>query len=154
MTLGGEKMEENLTEKEWIHNGLKCKVVFVRQSHRCGYVAVPKKNPAYGKNYDVVSVDVHGGLTYGSLEENEFWLGFDCAHAGDRIGGRILSVLHLGGNEHFWTLDEVVEETNKLAEQLAIIEEQDCLGYEISEFLRETPEEKLLEWSRKLKLSR
>ena len=146
-------MEEkpSITEKEWVHSGLRCKVVFVFQSHRCGYVAVPKDNPAYNKNYDDVSVDVHGGLTYGSLEENEFWLGFDCAHAGDRTLG---SMLHTEWNEHFWTTDEVVEETNRLAEQLAIIEEQDCLGYEITDFLRDTPEEKLLEWSRKLKVSR
>lgn len=29
-----------------------------------GYVAVPKDHPFFGKNYDDVSVDVHGGLIF------------------------------------------------------------------------------------------
>lgn len=68
----------------------------------CGYVAVERGHPLYGKDYDdVENVDVHGGLTYadpcrGGSEESAvchipepgksddvWWLGFDCAHAWD-----------------------------------------------------------------------
>ena len=32
--------------------------------HLCGYLGVPKDHPWYGKDYDEVDVEVHGGLTY------------------------------------------------------------------------------------------
>ncbi len=64
----------------------------------CGYVGVPDDHPWYDVDYDDIEPypDVHGGLTYSSLgqgaichvpepgePESLFWLGFDCAHAGD-----------------------------------------------------------------------
>jgi len=68
----------------------------------CGYVGVGPDHPAYGKHYDDVDVDVHGGLTYANTcretatedhgichvpepgrEHDIWWLGFDCSHSGD-----------------------------------------------------------------------
>ena len=64
----------------------------------CGYIAIEPGHPDHGKDYDSVGVEVHGGLTYGSLCQEDgkichvpregrphdvFWLGFDCAHYGD-----------------------------------------------------------------------
>jgi hypothetical protein len=81
----------------------------------CGYVGVPEGHPWHGKDYDDITPypEVHGGLTYASLcqegpegetichmaapgePEPLWWLGFDCAHAGDlspayeRLGGAL-----------------------------------------------------------------
>lgn len=110
--------EETLTEKEWIHSGLKCKVNFYKTKStgynwRCGYVGLAKNHPCFQVSYDDIPVSVHGGLTYSNVgKDGLYWVGFDCIHAGDR---------HEGESEdrgHFWLLDEVVEETNRLAEQL------------------------------------
>ena len=64
----------------------------------CGYVGVPPAHPWFGKDYDEIGADVHGGLTYARecdehpedgvchLTEDEdtiWWLGFDCGHCGD-----------------------------------------------------------------------
>ena len=85
---------------EWADEktGLPCLIVRHRHSgHLCGYVGVPEGHPSFGKDYDDIAVEVHGGLTYSSLcDEDEkergvchtadkaaYWLGFDCAHAGD-----------------------------------------------------------------------
>lgn len=64
----------------------------------CGYVGVPPSHPAFGKFYDDVDVEVHGGLTFADKchesddegrgichvtepgEPDVWWLGFDCAH--------------------------------------------------------------------------
>jgi len=77
-------------EREWEHAGLKCAVVQAREAgNRCGYVRVPPGHHLHGKDYDAPDVDVHGGLTFASLEPCEhedgtgWWFGFDCAHAGD-----------------------------------------------------------------------
>lgn len=54
----------------------------------CGYVGVKAGHRLYGVHYDDINADVHGGLTYsGYLDEigvdRRWWIGFDCAHAGD-----------------------------------------------------------------------
>lgn len=66
----------------------------------CGYVGVSKKHPDYGKYYEDIDIDVHGGLTFaaGCAEDREhgichivgpgeddavWWFGFDTGHAFD-----------------------------------------------------------------------
>lgn len=130
-------------EREWESNGLKCAVVLAREAgHRCGYVRVPPKHPAHGRHYNLVDVDVHGGLTFAKLEPcshedgQGWWLGFDCAHFGDALFNlddntaldpetrRIFALTRkiqarLHKNEHYWLEAEVVAETERLAEQLS-----------------------------------
>lgn len=128
-------LEKNVfaKEKDWIHAGLQCVVVQgTAHEHRCGYVRVPPNHPDFGKDYDSVDVDVHGGLTFGQLEPCEhedgqgYWYGFDCAHYDDahyEPGHEPEYITRLGitslSQGHFWTLDEVIKETERLAEQLA-----------------------------------
>ena len=102
-----------MKNKHWTTKaGYKAHVVFVNDSHYCGYVEVPKDHPAHGLNYytygldveditsDIISkleviksinnISVHGGLTfsnssiYGVDTEKDSWVfGFDAAHCGD-----------------------------------------------------------------------
>ena len=64
--------------------------------HWCGYVGVDKSHPFHGIHYNDMHFDCHGGLTYTEecqgpvchvAKEGEsddvWWIGFDCAHAGD-----------------------------------------------------------------------
>lgn len=60
-----------------------------------GYVAIPKSanHPWFGKGYDVIPVNVHGGLTFARSTNDYAWhrewdeehwvVGFDTAHGGD-----------------------------------------------------------------------
>jgi hypothetical protein len=74
--------DEDIT---WESHGLKCVARVSEIGIPCGYVAVPKDHPYYGKSYnDIHDIEVHGGLTY---SEPAFWcrddlwyLGFDCGH--------------------------------------------------------------------------
>lgn len=74
-------------------------------------------------DYEDVPAKAHGGLTFANEElhddietdEDVIWFGFDCAHAGDRTRG----TRTIRDDAHFWTKEEVVEETEDLAEQLA-----------------------------------
>jgi len=82
----------------WIDEitGLDCMINRGPSGALCGYVGVGPDHPAYGKHYDDVPVEVHGGLTYGAAcrgeichvpaegrEHDIWWLGFDCAHYND-----------------------------------------------------------------------
>lgn len=72
----------------------------------CGYVGVPSSHPLYGIDFmsgedfknPLQDLDAHGGVTYSRhcggiichlTEEKDdlFWIGFDCAHAGDLSPG-------------------------------------------------------------------
>lgn len=82
---------------EWTHAGLPCLAVRSELGgHWCGYAAVPPGHPLHETSYDVIDVDVHGGLTYADAcqgrichvpepgePDDVWWFGFDCLHAGD-----------------------------------------------------------------------
>lgn len=54
--------------------------------HLCGYVEIPFDHPYYGKDYSVMKIDVHGGLTYCDYDNhNKYFIGFDCAHIFDYV---------------------------------------------------------------------
>lgn len=90
----GEWCEEpDLVEFE--HCGFKC-IVFRQASretceefhmsggHLTGYVAIDKDHTFYGKDAYHLYLDVHGGITFAEIGNEElFFIGFDCAHAGD-----------------------------------------------------------------------
>lgn len=96
-----------ITKADWTtDSGYRAIVLYVNDSHHCGYVEVPRTHPLYGLDYDSKLpnytdsdhipprlddiIDVHGGLTFsGSGTEgypantDGWWFGFDCAHLGD-----------------------------------------------------------------------
>lgn len=95
-------------EKDWTTKaGLRAICVLNRGTHRCGYVCVPKDHILNGIRYNQaipespiepgaysaptpeLELNVHGGLTYSGSGHptpgNDWWFGFDCAHAGDGI---------------------------------------------------------------------
>lgn len=121
--------KKSTIEKRWRSHGFKCKVILVRQSHRCGYVAVPKSHVAYGMDYNVLPIEVHGGLTYGQEEKDgNWWFGFDCAHLGDSWGSSEIQAVATSLKQgHFWTLKEVIEETKKMAEQFSKLTLRDII---------------------------
>ncbi len=110
---------------EFKHEGFDC--LLARVPHHlawCGYVAVPKGHPAFGKSYDDVTVDVHGGLTYANecshvvchmSDDGVWWLGFDTAHCHDvsPINGGPLY-----GQQEYRDVAYMTAETKRLAEQL------------------------------------
>ena len=62
-------------------------------THPCCYVFLPKEHKYYGKSYDEIDIDCHGGLTYSDKElifnplVNDDWIiGWDYAHYGDYSG--------------------------------------------------------------------
>ena len=119
-----------MVEKTWTTKaGLKASVILQEHweggySHRCGYVEIPADHPLSGLDYmdeRVLGISVHGGVTYADhrywrikgrrkTNGNEWWFGFDCAHAGDKSHGL---------NTGTWrTLKYVMDECESLASQI------------------------------------
>jgi hypothetical protein len=124
---------------EWRYAGLAC---LAQRSYSmlnwCGYVGVPPGHPFYGKKYTdegPYDLGVHGGLTYSAKckgfichvpergEDDVWWFGFDCGHAGDQIPGLDFSAkacdLPMRNWARYRDLDYVKGEVQGLAEQLA-----------------------------------
>lgn len=124
--------------------GLPCLIVRGPVGALCGYVGVPEGHAAFEKGYDDIDVSVHGGLTFArpcqvserlneehlvchvpdpGEPDNVWWLGFDCAHAGDvcpryREYGISLDIFEHG---EYRDLSYVRTECQQLAQQLAIL---------------------------------
>lgn len=131
---------KKVVEKTWITRaGYDAVCLFIRGTHRCGYVGIPPKHPLHRVDYckptDVLkdgakpetALKVHGGLTYAAgskdypikCSDNLWWYGFDCAHAGDGMLG-IMVRLTLG--KPVRSMDYVIDECEKLADQLKEIQ--------------------------------
>jgi hypothetical protein len=105
--------------RKFHHAGLPCITGF-NGTCNVGYVGVTKAHPAFGKDYDDLNIEIHGGLTFGAderpfdwKEDGLFWFGFDTAHCAPTMS--------LGGFlcDEGWSDEMVDAETRKLAEQLA-----------------------------------
>lgn len=126
----------NEIKKDWVtESGLRAVILFVSDSHHCGYIEVPKNHPLFGKEYsescDSLTeggppesvFDVHGGITYSGggedssypVESDGWWFGYDCAHAGDKKFSRFDS------SGVFRDVNYCVNECESLAKQIAVI---------------------------------
>ena len=82
----------NLIENTWLKNWYSDGTPASRNGWGNGYVRICEGHPYYGKEYDEIPVDVHGGLTYSALTVDDgkfftkgFWIGFDTAHHSDTL---------------------------------------------------------------------
>ena len=73
------------------HLGFEWVTVSNGRGYRCGYVRVPKGHPWHGSDNEEVPAIMHGGCTFAEADvscdkpgdDDAWWIGFDCAHAGD-----------------------------------------------------------------------
>lgn len=94
-----------------------------------GYVLLPRNHPFYGKDYDDIDVDVHGGLTFGCKFESKNFLKWI---KNQEIGGDVtrenfenfdgfwiigFDTNHLGDNKMMCPKSYVLREAENLLEQ-------------------------------------
>lgn len=119
--------------QEFEYAGLKCLILrHPELKHLCGYVALPKGHPCYGKDYDDIGVEVHGGLTFAREGDGKdwakgyWWLGFDCAHAWDLVPQMVeLIGRELWEHETYRNFAYVRAQIKSLAEQLAKVKQRE-----------------------------
>lgn len=91
-------------------------------THPCAYVQIPQGHPLYKAKTEEIedAVSCHGGITYTGdrgqnvpgLDAGGFWIGWDYAHYGDRLG----FAPDLSG--HAWTTEELLDECRSVIDQL------------------------------------
>ena len=121
---------------EFEHKDIKCclcrnmgweghKMDHLSGGNLCGYVCVPKDHEYFGKEYSQIDIEVHGGLTFGEIAADEFWIGFDCAHSHD-----IIPSIEKFREEH---RDDFFEEIKKRYQNSPILKK----SYENDDFFEE-----------------
>jgi hypothetical protein len=106
-------------------NGIKWKIVSLG-THPTAYVGIPKSHVYFGKDYDEVNINCHGGLTYSKswilnlLDEIDvWWFGWDYAHYDDYTEfGRRYNQNPLKK----WTTEEIKKEVMDVIKQMEITE--------------------------------
>lgn len=124
-------------QMQWTsETGFFCAIIRNPTGALCGYVGIPSSHPAFGRDYNGVDVDCHGGLTWGDsqsfhkkaeLEPQDpdiFWFGFDCAHFADFMPNMPLGTSNLVPGI-YRNMDFVVSEVESLAKQLKELENGD-----------------------------
>lgn len=97
-----------------IHDGYNYYIVSFG-THPCAYVVLPPTNQFYGKHYDEIPIDVHGGLTFGcsfNPNINEMCIGWDYSHVGDYCS------YFPNSDEHKWTTQEIRQDVYNVIKQL------------------------------------
>lgn len=94
MCLSIKVSEPSRVLSEGKHQGLEWIVTHNSFGFRCGYVRIPVGHSWHGMDWDKIRCDVHGGITFSEPDQpcdkggadDAWWIGFDCAHAGDAPG--------------------------------------------------------------------
>jgi len=85
-----------------------------------GYVLIPKGNKLHGVSYQDIEIDVHGGLTFSTLVDEEMaddWNGLlDKEDIGKWCVG--FDTVHYSDSLSKWSKGEVLKETERLKELL------------------------------------
>lgn len=84
-----EYWDDDRTEREFEESGLQCCTRTHDMGHRCGYVALPKGHPLFGRGWEACyeiapDLDVDGGITFANGTDDMWVLGWDAAHAWHR----------------------------------------------------------------------
>ena len=127
--------------RDWTHRGLTCRVYSLARGdgffRHNGYVELPAGHPARHLNLqwdDCEVFDVHGGITYGG--DGSRVIGWDTAHHGDNWTGDPTEPGRI------WTVDDVKEETTRLADQVADLYTPEAIAmFKASTRLRELADE-------------
>lgn len=89
-------------------------------THPCCYILLDKDNKFYSIDYNNIPLHVHGGLTFSGSELNDYietdnWIiGWDYAHIGDRYG-------EYYKNGYTWKTTELIKECIKAIDELEVI---------------------------------
>ena len=101
-------------------------------THPTAYVEIPKEHKLYGKDYNNIDIDVHGGLTYSNdklfisqftILDNSWFLGWDYAHCYD-YSGYYEADDFLNTQAKKWTTEEIIEECKNAIDQIIDLESE------------------------------
>ena len=98
--------KEDKILEEGTHKGYKYMIMRLK-THPVCYIKLPDDSELREFSYDDIHLDVHGGLTYKSEdEEGHTWIGWDYAHSGDYMNYSFKNN-YIRENEKKWTFEEL-----------------------------------------------
>lgn len=91
------------------------------------YVRVPESHPYYGKKYDEISIEVHGGLTFSGdrlFIGDGYFIGWDYGHFPHDYITCLEELICESSTGHKYTQDEILEDAYMVINQLKTVGKQ------------------------------
>ena len=130
-------INENEILLEGIFNGYHFVIINNQGTHPCAYVELPETHVYYGKDYDEISIECHGGLTYSGrnnlcnikcsnpIEPHGFYIGWDYVHSGDLYAcDSSLNNIYENKYKKKWTTEEIFIEVMSVISQLELADKK------------------------------
>ena len=130
-----EFWDDGRTEREFEESGLQCCTRTHDMGHRCGYVALPKGHPLFGKGWDdcyeiAPELDVDGGITFSNGTDDMWILGWDAAHSWHLKDRSIMSDKYKA----------LLDKYGSFHDEFAVMVDADMAEYETRKFARQLAE--------------
>ena len=100
-------------------------------THPTAYIEISRENILFGKDYNEIDIEVHGGLTYAedhlqNIKNNTWFIDWDYAHYNDYAGYEIMfpKGLRTGGKK--WATEEIFDDVVSVIEQIESMEYKVC----------------------------
>lgn len=92
-------------------------------THPTAYVEIPRESFLFGKGYNQIDIEVHGGLNFadsslGVVENKSWFIGWDYAHCGDYAGYEEILPQEIRNGGKKWTTEEIFDDVVSVIEQL------------------------------------
>lgn len=132
-----EKIKQEGDYKKFTHKGLLCEIVRNGDmGNLCGYVYIPKYSKLCNFEEHELPVRPHGGVTFTSMTDDGFKVGFDCAHSGDLVPRMVMlerkiGMSPLGGQDIYRDMKYVEKEVRQMADD--IFDADSTIGIQIRE---------------------
>lgn len=120
-----ELIKQEGNSRVFVYKGYPCEILRFPSGHQlihlCGYVGVSNTNKLFENKEKSLELNVHGGVTYTARglrrrDKQFWWIGFDCAHAGDMCMNVPSSNYSYGT---YRTMEYVEEQLKQLVDQIA-----------------------------------
>jgi len=116
------------TNKYTLENGTifdyKWHMAYNCMGFRTGYIRIPEGHPWHRRVDLWTGVNVHGGITFQQMVDGEFWIGFDCGHAGDAPDPELADLKNEDLFSMFSSKTDTVRDSDYVKKEIAMLVKQ------------------------------
>lgn len=96
--------------------------IFSLGTHPTAYIEIPKNHCFYGKSWNEININVHGGVTYARDHlldiKNSWFIGWDYAHCDDYTGYEEMLDTSIRIHGKKWTTEQIYKHVKNAIQQL------------------------------------
>jgi len=104
------------------YKALPCRIRLSLGGKYNGYVVVSKNNPYFGKAYNDIDIDVHGGFTFGCNASVIRWEELDEKYKNEDYWVYGFDTMHMNDTDKYWTKERTLKEIARVGVEMQLAE--------------------------------